>query len=180
MISIPALHIALSLNFLSVTFLKCALLYVFPVPLSLISRYTGAKRKLTQQDGTFFFETVSETNGFDSIRLELSEHPWPCKVLYAHLSTERVDDNTCIFRPALEYIMADGVPEVEFTGSASWLGQKIADMGKELMASNSHVRFPTLSRVQGEAESKFWQNLSFVCTLTFLGFPLFMDLSYHT
>ena len=96
-------------------------------------------------------------NGVDSIRLELSEHPWPCKVLYAHLSTEKVDDNTCIFRPALEYIMNDGVEDAVFSQPSSWLGQKIADMGKEVMESNSHLRFPTLNRVQGEAKSKFEQ-----------------------
>ena len=116
---------------------------------------TGAKRKLIQKDGTFFFETVSETNGFDSIRLELSEHPWPCKVLYAHLSTEKVDDNTCIFRPALEYIMMDGVEDHVFSGPSSWLGQAIADMGKEVMESNSHLKYPTMERIEGKAESKF-------------------------
>ena len=56
----------------------------------------GAKRKLTYADGSTCFETVVETNGVDSIRVQVTEHPFPCEILYAHMSTERVDDNNCI------------------------------------------------------------------------------------
>lgn len=122
-----------------------------------LSPSIDAKRKLVNEDGTIFFETVAETNGFDSIRFLRTEHPFPCKVLYAHLSTEKVDDNNCIFSVVLEFELNEGVDLDNFVKANQWLAQKTVDMGKQIMESNSHLRFPTLNKVQGEAKSKFIQ-----------------------
>ena len=98
----------------------------------------GAKRKLTYADGsgTKFFETVVEVNGVDSIRLQLSEHPFPCEILYAHLSTERVDDDNCIFKVAAEYKLNDGIKPEAFEPGTLWLFQAIADGGAKDIADN--------------------------------------------
>jgi len=103
----------------------------------------GAKRKLTYADGsgTKFFETVVEVNGVDSIRLQLSEHPFPCEILYAHLSTERVDDDNCIFKVAAEYKLNDGIKPEAFEPGTLWLFQAIADGGAKVASKPETIRF---------------------------------------
>lgn len=90
---------------------------------------------MTFLDGTFFFETVTRTNGFDSIWLKLTEHPYPCEILFAENSTERVDDNTSIFKVSVEYKLMDGVaPEVAagFQNQIQGLGEIMALMVKDI------------------------------------------------
>ena len=96
----------------------------------------GAKRKLTYDDGSTCFETVVETNGVDSIRVQVTEHPFPCEIVYAHMSTERVDDNNCIFKVAAEYKLNDGIKPEEFEPGTLWLFQAIADGGAKDIADN--------------------------------------------
>ena len=96
----------------------------------------GAKRKLTYADGSTCFETVVETNGVDSIRVQVTEHPFPCEILYAHMSTERVDDNNCIFKIAAEYKLNDGIKPEDFEPGTLWLFQAIADGGAKAIADN--------------------------------------------
>jgi hypothetical protein len=80
----------------------------------------GAKRKLTYKSGMSFFETVTATNGVDSITYELTEHVFPCETLHAHMKTARIDDEHTTFTSTLEYKLKPGVPA---EGAAKFKGQ---------------------------------------------------------
>jgi len=91
----------------------------------------GAKRELTYKSGTTFFETVTKTNGVDAISLELTEHPYPCEKLFAHISTKIIDNDNTIFVVALEYKVAAGLPaeaaatfEIQIQGLAQGMALK--------------------------------------------------------
>lgn len=71
----------------------------------------GAKRKLTYKSGSFFFETVIESNGVDTIIFELTEYSFPCSKMYARMSTKRIDDENSTFSSTLAYKMMKGVPK---------------------------------------------------------------------
>ena len=93
----------------------------------------GAKRKLTYKSGmdVSFFETVTATNGVDSITYELTEHAFPCETLHAHMKTARIDDEHTTFTTILEYKLKPGTPtEV----AAKFKGQLQALAG--LLANN--------------------------------------------
>ena len=65
---------------------------------------------MTYDQGTTYLETVVdiEPNG---IVLELSSHPYPCSKLYAHLFSEKVDDDTSTFGVALLFNFTEGTDE---------------------------------------------------------------------
>jgi hypothetical protein len=66
-----------------------------------------------------FFETVTATNGVDSITFEVSEHTFPCEKVYAHLDTVRIDDENTNITATLEYKLKPGIPAegaAEFKG----------------------------------------------------------------
>lgn len=100
----------------------------------------GAKRKLTYTMGKSFFETVTETNGVDSIAFELSEHFFPCKQMIARMSIERIDDTNTTFKTTFEYKMADGVSHgaaSKFDKLIQKLAVDIAHKAKGLFKKNT-------------------------------------------
>ena len=74
---------------------------------------------------------MTKTNGVDAISLELTEHPYPCEKLFAHISTKIIDNDNTIFVVALEYKVAAGLPaeaaatfEIQIQGLAQGMALK--------------------------------------------------------
>ncbi len=94
----------------------------------------GAKRKLTFLDGTSLCEKVIDSNGIDSIRFALSEHPFPCKILTAHNFIEKIDDKTSKFTVAFQYLLKEGTPDEavdQFKNQIQELGKSMVGMLKD-------------------------------------------------
>lgn len=71
----------------------------------------------------------------DSVHLLITGHSFPCKVLYAHSCTKRIDDNNSIFKVALEYTLIDGVAPELFEVPSQEMDDAIANMLKEIIAN---------------------------------------------
>ena len=101
---------------------------------------TGAQRRLTYKDGTSFIETVVETES-DSIVLELSEHPWSCSRIFAHLYTTKVDDSNSVFNVAMMFqFNEDATDEYKtlFESANSHIIKGMTESVKKLVESESN------------------------------------------
>ena len=108
----------------------------------------GAKRKLTYAKafgGVTFYETVVETNGVDSIKFELTEHPWAAEKLYARLSIVKVSchKKRFTFTMTIEYKMKPSASVKEakkLKASLEVLTQGTATKAQSLFQANPIAR----------------------------------------
>ena len=95
-----------------------------------------------------------EPNG---IVLELSEHPFPCSKLYAHLFSEKVDDDTSTFGVALLFNFAEGTDEGKktwFNNANQGLVNEIANNVKNIFETDSYKQFVLEGKIFGTATGK--------------------------
>ena len=119
----------------------------------------GASRRLTYGDGTTFIETVVdvEPNG---IVLELSEHPFPCSKLYAHLFSEKVEVDTSTFGVALLFNFAEGTDEGKktwFNNANQGLVNEIANNVKNIFETDSYKQLVLEGNILGTATGKLFE-----------------------
>jgi hypothetical protein len=117
----------------------------------------GAQRRLTYKDGTSFIETVVETES-DSIVLELSEHPWSCTKIFAHLFTTKVDDSNSVFNVAMMFqFNEDATDEYKtwFEGANSYIIKGMTESVKHIFETNSWKQHDVKGYLVGKADGTY-------------------------
>ncbi len=105
----------------------------------------GAKRKLNLIDGSFIYETVSDIND-DSVHFEVTEHPYPCDILYAEYATERLSEKRSIFKVAFEYKLKEGVSREVAEGFCDQIMSLVDVMANKVMGIfDTHTLFAPLT-----------------------------------